>query len=76
VLARQHRPQLTDMPEQFSDEIRECHEFADECRRLADETDNPSIRRCYLEMAERWLHLAHNPAFLEQISNFKKAIRR
>jgi hypothetical protein len=64
------------MLKKFSDEMRECCEFADECRRLADATDDFSRRRSYLDMAERWLHLANNPAFMEQISNFKAVIGR
>ena len=62
--------------EKFSDEIHECNQFADECRRNADETDNSSRRQYYLDMEARWLQLARSPAFLEQICNFKAAIRK
>ena len=47
-----------------------------QCRRTADETDDLSKKQDYLNMAERWLHLARSPAFLEQISNFNAATRR
>jgi hypothetical protein len=64
------------MLNKFSDEIQECNQFADECRRIADETDDLSRRQDYLDMEARWLQLARSPAFLEQISNFKAAIRK
>jgi hypothetical protein len=64
------------MLQKFSDEILECYQFADQCRRTADETDDLSKKQDYLNMAERWLHLARSPAFLEQISNFNAATRR
>jgi hypothetical protein len=63
------------MLHKFSDEIHECNQFADECRRNAAETDDPSRKQYYLDMEARWRHLASN-AFLEQISNLKEAIRK
>jgi hypothetical protein len=51
----------------------ECCQFADECRRNADKADDPSRKQFWLDMEERWLHLARSPAFLEQISNFNAA---
>jgi hypothetical protein len=64
------------MLHKFSDEIQECNQFADECRRIADETDDLSRKQHHLDMEARWRHLAGSPAFLEQISNFKAAIRK
>jgi hypothetical protein len=60
----------------FSDEIHECRQFAAECRRNADEADDLSRKQFWLDMEERWLHLARSPAFLEQISNFNAASRK
>ena len=60
----------------FSDEILECCQFAAECRRNADAADNLSRKQFWLDMEERWLHLARSPAFLEQISNFNAARRK
>jgi hypothetical protein len=42
----------------FSDEILDCCQFADECRRNADETDDPNWKQHYLDMEARWRHLA------------------
>jgi hypothetical protein len=64
------------MLHKFSDEIHECNQFADECRRNADEIDDLSRKQHYLDMEARWLHLARSPAFLEQISNFNAATWR
>ena len=33
-------------------------------------------KQFWLDMEERWLHLARSPAFLEQISNFNAASRK
>jgi hypothetical protein len=54
--------------QKFSDEILECCQFAAECRRNADKTDDLSRKQFWLDMEDRWLHLARSPAFLEQIS--------
>jgi hypothetical protein len=64
------------MLQKFSDDILECCQFADECRRNADEADDPSRKQFWLDMEERWLHLARSPAFLQQISNFNAATRK
>ena len=64
------------MLHKFSAEIHECNQFAAECRRNADEADDLSRKQFWLDMEERWLHLARSPAFLEQISNCNAAIRR
>jgi hypothetical protein len=63
------------MLNKFSDEIQECNQFADECRRIADETDDLSRKQDYLDMEARWRQ-AGSSALLEQISNFKAAIRK
>jgi hypothetical protein len=64
------------MLHKFSDEIHECNQFADECRRNADKTDDPSRKQYYFDMEARWRHLASHAGFLEQISNFNAATRR
>ena len=45
------------MLHKFSDEIHQCNQFADECRRNADEIDDLSRKQHYLDMEARWLHL-------------------
>ena len=60
----------------FGDEILECCQFAAECQRNVDDADDLSRKQFWLDMEERWLHLARSPAFLEQISNFNAATRK
>jgi hypothetical protein len=55
------------MLQRLSDDIRECYLRADECRRQADETDDPSRSQFYLDMERRWLLLARSRAFAEQL---------
>jgi hypothetical protein len=64
------------MLQRLSDDIRECYLHADECRRHADETADPSRKQLlYLDMERRWLLLARSRAFAEQLSSFVKAAR-
>ena len=63
------------MLQRLSDNIRECYLRADECRRHADETVDPSRSEFYLDMERRWLLLARSRAFAEQLSSFVKAAR-
>ena len=62
--------------QKFSDEVLECCQFADECRRNADEADDAYRKQFWLDMEARWSHLARSPAFLEQISNFNAGSRK
>ena len=62
--------------QKFSDEVLECCQFADECRRNADEADDAYRKQFWLDMEARWSHLARSPAFLEQISNFNAVSRK
>jgi hypothetical protein len=62
--------------QKFSDEVLECCQFADECRRNAGEADDPYRKQFWFDMEARWRHLARNPAFLEQISNFNVGSRK
>ena len=61
------------MLQRLSDNIRECYLRADECRRHADETADPSRKHFYLDMERRWLLLARSRAFAERLSSFVKA---
>ena len=63
------------MLQRLSDDIRECYLHADECRRHADATADPSRKQFYLDMEKRWLLLARSHAFAEQLSSFVKAAR-
>ena len=46
------------MLQKFSDEILECCQFADECRRNADKADDLSRKQFWLDMEKRWLQRA------------------
>jgi hypothetical protein len=62
--------------QKFSDDILECCQFAEVCRRNADKAADLSSKQFWLDMEARWLHLADSPAFLQQISNFNAATRK
>jgi hypothetical protein len=55
------------MPHKLNDDISECYRLADECRRRADETTDPSTKQDYLDMARRWLGLARSHTFAEEL---------
>jgi hypothetical protein len=53
-------------------EIRECYRHAAECIRSADQSRDWLTKQDFLDMEERWLCLARNYEFAEQLSNFSK----
>jgi hypothetical protein len=58
-----------------SEDVRECYQHADECRRWAEEAFTPEDRRNFLDMEARWLSLARNYEFAEQLSLFTRGRR-
>jgi len=58
----------------LSNEIRECHLHAEECRRRAEAAIDSSTRTDFLEMEGRWLALARSYEFAEQLSNFTEPL--
>jgi len=58
------------MPKSLSNQIRECHLRAEECRCWAETASPPSIRNDYLAMERRWLSLARGYEFAEQLDSF------
>ena len=63
------------MLQKLSANIRECYRLADECRRHADETVDPSRKQFYLDMERRWLLLARSQGLAERVASFAKAAR-
>lgn len=53
----------------LSAQLRECYQRAAECERRALEVD-PSLRQDFIDMAERWMHLARCYDFSEQLGRF------
>jgi len=64
------------MLQNLSEEIRECHRRAEECRRLAEEAGTETGKADYLDMERRWLSLASSYEFAERLSNFVEPFRR
>jgi hypothetical protein len=58
------------MLQKLDSEIRECYQHAMDCSRSADESRDSSTKQEFLEMAKRWLSLAHSYEFTEQLLNF------
>jgi hypothetical protein len=64
------------MLQNLSNEIRECYQHAEDCRRRADQATDPSTKEHYLAMEQRWLGLAHNYDFAERLSHFTDPFRK
>jgi hypothetical protein len=64
------------MHQTLDSEIRECYLHAAECHRSADQSRDWAARQDFLEMAKRWLRLARNYEFAEQLSNFSKPVEK
>jgi hypothetical protein len=62
--------------QKVSADVRECYQHADECRRWAEQAFTPKDRTDFLEMEARWLSLARNYEFAEQLSGFTRGHRR
>ena len=57
----------------LSEQIAECYRRAEEARRRAQETTDPSIKEDYLGLERRWIFLAHSYEFTERLQRFPKA---
>ena len=62
------------MPQNLSEEIRECLRLAEECR-LSKTAPSPSAIKNYLDIEQRWLNLARSYEFAERFSDFTKPFR-
>ena len=56
------------MLQKLDSEIRECYQHAMDCSRSADESRDSRTKQEFLEMAKRWLSLAHSYELAEQLS--------
>jgi hypothetical protein len=64
------------MLQKLSEDIRECYERAEQCRRAAETAGNPSAKGDFLDMEKRWLSLARSYEFAERLSSFTAPFRR
>ena len=64
------------MRQTLDSEIRDCYLHAAECRRSADQSRDRAARQDFLEMEKRWLRLAGNYEFAEQLSNFSTPVEK
>jgi hypothetical protein len=62
--------------QKVSADVRECYQHADECRRWAEQAFTAEDRKDFLDMEARWLSLARNYEFAEQLSGFTRGRRR
>jgi PAS domain S-box-containing protein len=58
------------MLDQFSDQVRECHERAVEAKTKAHATDDPILKADLFDMERRWLALARNYRCAESLEGF------
>jgi hypothetical protein len=68
--------QLCVVLQKVSADVRECYQHADECRRWAEQAFTAEDRKDFLDMQARWLSLARNYEFAEQLSGFTRGRRR
>jgi hypothetical protein len=60
------------MLRKLSNEIAECYQHAERCRRKAHEATIETARQEYLEMERRWLFLARSYEFTERLTEFSQ----
>ena len=64
------------MPNNLSEQIRECLEHAEECARKAGAQTDPKIKADFLDLERRWLLLARSYEFTERLTDFSDETRR
>ena len=64
------------MPNNLSEQIRECLEHAEECARKAAAQTDPKIKADFLDLERRWLLLARSYEFTERLTDFSSETRR
>jgi hypothetical protein len=64
------------MVQTLTSDIAECYRQAAECRRFADEAQDPAVRNDFRDMQRRWLALATGYEFSRRLSVFTRAISR
>jgi hypothetical protein len=64
------------MLQNLSREIRECHQRAVECRRLAEAAKTEAGKADFVDMEQRWLTLARSYEFTERLSSFTEPFRK
>jgi hypothetical protein len=60
----------------LSDEIGECYNRAEECRRRADTSIDPRTKADFLDMERRWFNLARSYEFAQRLSRFSASYGR
>jgi hypothetical protein len=58
------------VPQSLSTEVRECYTHAEECARQAATQSDPTLRRDFLDLEQRWLKLAHSYEFAARVGAF------
>jgi len=55
---------------QLTGEIAECYQYAAKARERAKRANDPATKQDFLNVERRWLSLARNYEFAEQLSSF------
>jgi hypothetical protein len=58
------------MPNNLSEQIRECLQHAEDCTRQAARQNCPKLKVDFLDMERRWLFLARSYDLTERVSAF------
>jgi hypothetical protein len=58
------------MLQNLSQQIRDCYQHAEECRRRAIAQADPELRKDFLELERRWLKLARSYELAERLAKF------
>ena len=64
------------MPDNQSEQIRECLRHAEDCARKAAAQTCPKLKDDFLDMERRWLFLARSYEFTERITDFSAETKR
>jgi hypothetical protein len=60
----------------LSEEIRECHQHAEDCARSAAAQTDPKIKDDFFNLEIRWLFLARSYEFTERLGDFSDETKR
>ena len=60
------------MLQSLSQQVRECYQHAEDCRRKAITQNDPGLRTDFFELERRWLKLARSYDLAERLAKFPK----
>jgi hypothetical protein len=60
----------------LSEQIRNCHQHAEDCARKAAEQTDPQLKQDFLDLEKRWLLLARSFELNERLGDFSAEMNR